>query len=445
MTPRLGLTTPTWADRLALACCIVLAFVVVGVHVSKYPQLSPIDELQHLDYLYKAPTGGIIAQGERVGERALRDEVCRGLDAAFAIPSCDAPAPLDPDAFQERGYNTAYVHPPPYYVVTGVGAHAIEAITGASFHSSARMIGAAWLSLAVWLVWRLLVHRGATPVAQCSLLSLVIVAPSVVFASATASPDATSLLCGAAMLAAVVLWDEGIVPVWALGVAAVFTLGLKFTHVGAIGLAVVFLAVRSAQQAPPAEWRSSSVYRHYGRALAVVLGSAFGALALWTIVQSVLAIEPEGNIPMVQTLRADEFPASQLLEQVDATFSPLQTPYYAPVLRSHEIIGLNSVLDAAVLVAVASVAVFSIARSRERAVGAATAVAMLTLGPVTVLSNYFSSTTVADPIPARYGLPLVPAAVLCAAPALERRWVRVGVAALATVAVALVLQQLIRF
>lgn len=280
---------PSMRDRAALLVCIVLAFLVVALHVHKYQPLSPIDELQHLDYIYKAPSGHVIAQGERVGQQALRAQVCRGLDAPVALPACDAPAPLNPDDFQERGYNTAYVHPPPYYFVTAVAAKAVKAVSDTSTHTAARSIGALWLSLAVWLVWRLLVHRGAGPISQVALLSLLIVSPTVIFASSTTSPDATSLLAGAAVLAALLLWEDDVVPAWVTAAAVAFTLGLKFTHVGVIGLAVLYLVVRAMQQAPLSSWRDDAIYRRYGQVALFVVGSALAMLAAWTGIQSAIS------------------------------------------------------------------------------------------------------------------------------------------------------------
>lgn len=435
---------PSMLDRAALLFCIVLGFLVVGLHVHKYSQLSPIDELQHLDYVYKAPSGHVVAQGERIGQAALRDELCRGIDAAFSLPPCDMPAPLNPDIFQERGYNTAYVHPPPYYFVTGVAAKVIRGVTGIdSTLTAARSVGAVWLAVAVWLVWRLLVDRRANPLTQVSLLSLLIVSPSVIFASSTTSPDASSLLAGAAMLAAVLLWDDDVVPVWVLAPAAAFTLLLKFTHIGVIGLAIAYVLVRALQQAPLASWRHDPVYRRYARAALVVLVSSFAMLVLWTGVEKAVEVAPSSEIDMTQSLHTDSFPAAQVLENVDATFSPLRTPYITPVLRNQYVIGLNHVLDVSVLLAVASVAVFAAVRSKERALAMATAVAMLTLGPVTVVTNYVSSSAVTS-IPSRYGLPIVPAALLCAVPAMDRAWVRRSVAAFAAVAVMIVLVRLIR-
>jgi hypothetical protein len=437
------MTKPSMLDRAALLFCIALAFLVVGLHVKKYPPLSPIDELQHLDYVYKAPSGHVVAQGERIGQDALRDEVCRGLDASFPLPACDAPAPLNPDDFQERGYNTAYVHPPTYYFLTGVAAKVEHAITGDGTHTAARTIGAGWLGLAVWLIWRLLVHRRANPLTQVSLLSLLIVSPSVIFASSTTSPDASSLLAGAAMLAAVLWWEDDILPAWVMVPAVAFTLGLKFTHIGAIGLVVVYLAVRAVQQAPLATWRHDPVYRRYARSVLLVLATSFAMLAVWTGIEKVVAVASSDQIQMTQTLHTDSFPAAQVLENVDATFSPLQAPYFTPVLRNQYVIGLNHVLDVSVLLAVASVAVFAAARTRERALGFATAVAMLTLGPVTVVTNYVSSSAVTS-IPSRYGLPIVPAALVCAVPAMERPGIRRSVAAFATLAVLIVVLRMVR-
>ena len=445
LSRRLGSNAPTVADRVVLACCLALVVLVVALHVDKYTQLSPIDELQHLDYVIKAPDA-VIGRGERVGQEAMRTELCRGIDAPLAgLPPCDTPGPLDPEWFQERGYNTASVHPPTYYAVTSVLARVLEPLLGLeALHTAARLVGIFWLGAGIWLVWRLLVHLGTSPVSQLALLSLLIVSPTVVLASATISPDSTAVLAGAAVVAAVWLWDEGVVGAWVPGAVTVIMLALKFTHVGAVVFAVAFLAVRSLQQAPLAAWRDSPVHRRHLRAAAVIAGSALAALMVWTVVQRVVEVEADPVIPMAEAMRATEFPTAQLFEQIDAGFSPLQNPYFTPPLRVPYLVGLNHVLDTAALLAVGSAAVFAAARSRERALAAATATAMLALGPVTVLSNYVTSSTLAVPIPPRYGLPLVSGAVVCAVPAMQRRWIRVGVTTLAAIVVALTVQRLVR-
>jgi hypothetical protein len=441
-----GARSPSREDRVVLALCLLLVFVVVGLHVRKYPQVSPIDELQHLDYVIKGPAA-LIAQGERVGQEAMRTQACHGIDAAFeGTPPCETPGPLDPELFQERGFNTAYVHPPPYYSITALLALVTGPVAGLEeTFTAARAAGALWLCAAVWLLWRLLVHLGAAPLSQLALLSLVIVAPAVILASSTITPDASALLTGGAVLAAVWLWDEGVLSHWVAAIAVAVTLAMKFTHVGIVAFAVVFLAVRSLQQAPLEAWRTSPVHRRHARAIGAIVASTLAMLVLWTGIQRLVAVEAESEISMVQTFKTDEFPSSQMLGQIDAGFSPLQAPYFDPLLRIHYLVSLNHVLDTAMLLAIGSVAVFAAGRTRERALAAATAAAMLALGPMTVLSSYVSSGSVSVPIPSRYGLPLVPGAVLCAVPAMQRRWTRVGVVTFAVFAVALTVQRLVRF
>ena len=54
-----------------------------------------------------------MAPGDKVGNQALRQEACRGVDApAFALPPCSPTATYDPHVFQERGYNTAALDAP---------------------------------------------------------------------------------------------------------------------------------------------------------------------------------------------------------------------------------------------------------------------------------------------------------------------------------------------
>ena len=98
-------------------------------------------------------------------------------------------------------------------------------------------------------------------------------------------------------------------------------------------------------------------------------------------------------------------------------------------------------LDLATLLALASAAVFAVARSRGRALAAAAGVAMITLGPVTVLSTYYGTNAV-TPTPTRYGLPIMPAVLLAALAAMERRWVRRGVTAVSAVVVFVVVCRL---
>lgn len=437
----------TNVDRLVLLVCAALAVLVVGLHVREYRQLSPIDELQHLDYLDKAPGGHVVARGERIGQTALREEACHGIDAPIAgLPSCLAPAPLDPEQFQERGFNTASVHPPTYYFLTGVAAKAAKSVLGVdSLHTTGRALGAAWLVLGVFVLWTVLVRRGAHPLTQLALLSMLVVAPAVVVSSSTISPDVTGVFAGALVLAALFAWEDERLGAWAPALAVGFALSLKFTHIGALGVVVLYVSVRLLQQRDLQAlraWRTDALVRRGATVLVACIGTAFALLAVWTVVQAAIAKLPQSQIPMADSLRGDGFPLADLIGQLDAVLSPLKNPYVAPPLRNAYVLAINHVVDLAALVAVASAAVFAPGRSRERAVAFASGAAMVALGPVTMLSSYLSTDTVTA-TPTRYGLPIVPAIVVAALPAMERTWVRRSVAAVAAVVVLVVVRRLL--
>ena len=66
-----------------LAVLPVLAVLAVGlflsvVQVFNYPRLSPVDELSHLDYMFRSPT--VLEQGDKVEQQAMRTQACRGVD-----------------------------------------------------------------------------------------------------------------------------------------------------------------------------------------------------------------------------------------------------------------------------------------------------------------------------------------------------------------------------
>jgi len=65
-------------DVIVVAALVLLALGSVGLHVDRYTKVSPVDEMQHIDYLYRAPSAP--AYGDKVGQDAMREQTCRGLD-----------------------------------------------------------------------------------------------------------------------------------------------------------------------------------------------------------------------------------------------------------------------------------------------------------------------------------------------------------------------------
>ena len=117
--------------------------------------LSPFDEQQHLDYAVKAGNFDLPGDDERLGQTAMRETACRGIDTAGHRPARLRHAGARPGVFPDYGYNTASNALPGYYFPTGLIARVIDALTPVSSPLLAiRLVGALWLGagLAVMMV-----------------------------------------------------------------------------------------------------------------------------------------------------------------------------------------------------------------------------------------------------------------------------------------------------
>ena len=97
----------------------LIAMLAAGVHIARYTELSPIDELRHLDYTMRAAKLGWPNLGDRLTQPAMKEEACRGLDLPYPDPPCDTKQ-FDPAAFRDNGYQTATAHPITYYLGAGI-------------------------------------------------------------------------------------------------------------------------------------------------------------------------------------------------------------------------------------------------------------------------------------------------------------------------------------
>ncbi|MEP4653141.1 MAG: hypothetical protein ABJ314_23410, partial [Ilumatobacter sp.] len=117
-------------DWWAVGALFLVSLILVGLHVRAYTQLSPIDELQHIDYVIKAGDFEPPHVNDPVGFEAMAEAACRSVDAPGYIgPPCGLDR-YDPEDFQENGVNTAARQFPVYYTITGVISRFVVA-TGA--------------------------------------------------------------------------------------------------------------------------------------------------------------------------------------------------------------------------------------------------------------------------------------------------------------------------
>lgn len=418
-------------------------------HNARYRQFSPIDELQHFDYLVKAPLLEFPGSGDKIGQEAARAETCSRLDSVSdaGIPACvAAPDQVDVGLLQEQGYNTAYIHPPGYYFIDGVIGRGIGVIPGIEIGTllAARLAGIVWVWAAVLFLWLLLAELGASLWSRATLIVIVLTAPTVMHAFGTVNPDATAIAIGAAALWAAIRWEKKRTGFWILPLFALIATLTKVTNLVGIGVVLAYLAVpvvhameRTSATKFRGRWTITADGRERLKAIGfTALPIVFAAL-VWRFIQIKLQVISPNDIPMSKASMADAFPFAAFTASWHQTFSPLQGGYLAPFLRSTLNQTMQGLVDLLLVAGAGLGALLVPVGSRSRRIALVALGLAVACGPLLVIFNYLVN-QIYVVIPPRYGLSLVPALAVAAVPALEKRWgARIGgvVAALAAAGV----------
>jgi len=404
---------------LLLAIAIMLPASLVVAHVHSYPQLSPVDELQHIDYYLRSPT--LIVLGDRVQEPAMREQACRGIDAGIAVPSCDAPS-LSPSQFQENGFNTAYIHPPTYYSLTALLSLPLRWI-GLEDVTAGRLVGVLWLSLGLLLSWIAGRRLRISAVPLAASLLLVGVMPSVVYSSSVINPDAVSMAVGAAVVL-LTLEAERRTNYWRwilLAFAAIIAIGFKSQNFLIILCLALYLLLRAWQNRREMRATADSVSASARRPILMLgMAIALGLIALlvlvaWLKTVSYLGLGAASAIPMNAQFKAsDGFPFDVLANSLGIFFPP-SSSYFSVFLRGR-VVGTGMILTGIVLVAGCTGVGWFLTEARPeiRALARAVTITAVLGAPFMVIANDVLLESVFL-IPPRYGLPLLPAMALCVA------------------------------
>jgi hypothetical protein len=425
-----GVLIRTWAPVLLLVAIPVL---LVSLHVHAYTKLSPTDELQHIDYLFRSPGVHPVAAGTQDGQPAMREEVCRGVDAKFALPPCTSKT-LSSSHFQDQGYDTAYVHPPTYYDATWAAGEVVRLLTGAkSWVTVWRLVGALWLAVGLLLTYAAGLRMGVGRLPLVGLLILLASTPSILQTNSTITPDAASTFVGGAALYFVCRWQAGGKWrwLWLVGVGFVGT-AIKLQDVIVVMMVVLYLLLsardgtgdRASLPTPPdgVRYRSVRLVRSaQTRAVAVVLLTSAVVGATWTVIQRVTqTIDPNKLLVNKQFVVTSISP-----EQIAATFgvflAPLPGAYFP---ASTENVWTNDMVSLLSWLLIAGVVAGALFRARNRHMASLAQATLLTAllgGPLYVVLNFVSISQYI-PMPTRYGFALLPAMVLCTADAIRARW-----------------------
>lgn len=413
-------------SRLAALVLAVASVVLVSAYLHGAPAFSPIDELQHFDYVAKAPS--IPRDGEPIGSEAMNAEACRGLYYPMPLPECGV-APYDPFDFQEAGRSTAYIHPPAYYFATAAVARPLSAMTGLSLYVSARLVGVLWLFAGLWVTWLLGRRLGAPPMGLLGILLLVASTPWMWISSGNVTPDAAALLIGAGALWLTIRWDDPRRQLLAVSAAAVLSVMVKANHVIAIAPVCVYLVADAVlpNRAPSEAQRRvrADRWKWLRQRTVIALAPLFVAGVLvvgWNRVVSARAIP--GTEGMTSSFPVGDLHVGDVLISWQAFFPPTAAiPWGVPIIGDHAVMRFVNMLLAATLVlaCVYVVLTASFAR-RARIIAGSLLVSMLLGGPIYTLATVVLADQLLPQLPVRYGLALMgPLAVIAAIAITPRR------------------------
>lgn len=432
----------SWRSAACLVGLVVLSFGLSWGHVHEYGTVSPMDELQHLDYLIQIGDGHIARLGDQFTQEAMRLEACHRLDNEYDIkvPKCEAdPAhAYEVTDFQEGGYNTAAIHPPTYYAVDNVIGRLLSRLLPGDQDMlvAGRMAGAFWLAGGAVLLWFLCREMGSDRILATALSSAVIVSPTILHASAVVTNDGTSILVGAALVLAVLRWERQRIPLWVPSILAALAAATKVTNLLAVALVIVYLLVRALARGSVDEGsvdRLRAVVRDDRRVVigvAWIAGAAGAAALVWAGLSAKLRTVSPQEIPMVERFTVTRFPVGGFVDSWIQTISPLSGGYIAPFLRSEMYVLFTGAFAFLIVAAVVASAIRSQRGTRERSLAVAILVLLALAGPTLVIFNYVVQ-GIYVVIPPRYGIVLVPAMAAASVPVLAGRVGRWGTSIIA--------------
>lgn len=298
----------------------LLALSVGCLHMLRYRPMSPIDELRHLDYAVKISNGHLTYTGDKIGEIAMREESCRGLDlSGWQDPPCDAPK-LDPVGYRDDGWQTASSHPPLFYLGAGAAGRTLHALgITSSYLEGARFFSAFITALGITLVFHFLrkLKISTYVAAGCSLMLMVF--PSVLHSSGIVTPDSASILVGAVVaLATLKFLEAGLTLRW-LAAAGLFAGAVKLTNLLAAAAAALFLVATSDAWADLRRRNLSAETKRRLIGAATVLGCALVTTLLWLVVASARATIDPSIIPQNLLNKYDGFPPFDFLIYPDVS------------------------------------------------------------------------------------------------------------------------------
>lgn len=427
--------SPRLADILISVGLVLASLVLALVQVPQHATVSPIDEYVYIDYLDKVPTQLVVRHGEETGEYARHYLSCHGVRTLGFYPEsfCTDWQPADVERMPNEGKNAADIYTPVYFVATWVMAQPVQWLGVDDLTAAGRYTGWVWLGAAAVLLYLTLRRWKVAPLVAGGVGLLMVGSLPAYWSNTYISTDATALLAGSLMLFGLTMFARpGRRAPWLFILFGVLVTAAKLQNLTAVAVAGTVLLILAFGDARGGE-RGSRVRafvqdRRTVAAVAAVVASV-AVQVVWVFVRRLITVgsSPDQGV-------SSPVSKSALLMEVFKFFPGVSDGAIAP-----DILGFPAPVIAAAMrwVVVAGVlGLLAVSRrgSMNEALALATfavslvAAPLLAVATIAVEGYYFA-------LPLRYGMPLLPFMLACAALLFARSvWTRwfVGIVAIAS-------------
>ena len=432
---------PSWQALLAaLLVCVIVPTSLIGLHIHENPQLSPIDEAAHYDYVSRIADGGFPRLGQFLLPSTLHLISCTGTALATSAPHC--PGSSNPKSYAGGGYQYEAQQPPTYYAATvpirWVGDH----LFGMSPLTAARAGGVLWMSAGLILLWMAGRIVGLSVIRLVPAMLVLACGPVAIYESAIVSNDAASIFAGALIgfLGALAWARPGRWTLPVLAAGAFLVTSLKLNDALAVVVVSATFAIiwwrDSRAVATTLTPRWSMWIRQWAPNGGALLLGALVCVVLWVVVNRQLDLIDPRSLPTFDVLRTQPVTISQIaresllmLNPLGGSFSLFRTTASGGLRGSALSLNLQQITATALqymLLAGGVAALFVRRRIWAHWVGL-TSIVTLYVGGI-VLGVALFRTYSSDPsISGRYGLAVAPFLALALVATIRGRWVVLAV------------------
>ncbi|HET8591409.1 MAG TPA: hypothetical protein VFM01_17375, partial [Nakamurella sp.] len=402
----------------------VITGCLVGFTIDRSTRFSALDEATHIDYVWDIAHGKLPAKGDKLSDWTLAEWACRGQANIKNLPACGSGAGAK--GFPGSGSQYNFAHPPLYYAVNAGIALVVTGISPVGFFDASRIGSGIWLLAGLIALYLAMRYWGVRWSVALPATITATALPVVLHAGTITTNDAPAVLCGALavyLLARAVKYaNYG----WVL--PALVTLAAAATKIlnGVPMLAIAgFLLLLGIGLWRRAGFRTGWPAIRLSMALVLPVAAVYVG---WRYFQSVRGVPNYHNpIAGVNTVPIVGTPIREWISTEFRGFALGDNYYLDPTVNSPYIpLWMNVIVLLLSVAAFVTILMFR-KSTPQRAAGWTLMIGCLLVPLVVQLQTYLSSDGMEyfRNVSTRYGMSLIPLALLCLALAVDARRIRV--------------------